>query len=181
MHLVWQLRDLGAGPAILTSVDQAEADELGRLAEGKQVLEIGSAHGYSACVMALAGAERVTAIDNHNGMTWLGDTAAIMRENLDVYEVADRVDIVRGNSQDVMPGLIDDERQFGLIFIDGDHEREAAERDIDLALKLIEPGGVIAVHDYLEHCCCPDVLHAVNRMFPGGPTRVVATMAVIES
>jgi predicted O-methyltransferase YrrM len=180
MHLVWQPRDPGVGPAILTSLDPAEADELGRLAKGRQVLEIGSAHGYSAVVMALAGAERVTAVDNHNGLTWLGDTLTTMHLNLNAHGVADKVEIMQGDSGDVLPRLAEEERKFGLVFVDGDHNADGAERDITLALQLTEAGGVIAVHDYLEHCCCPDVLHVVNRMFAGGPTRVVATMAVIE-
>jgi predicted O-methyltransferase YrrM len=181
MHLTWQLREVGDGPPILTSVDPSEAEELGRLAKGRRVLEVGSAHGYSACVMALAGAEHVTAIDNHSGQTWLGDTYATMCGNLDANGVTDKVEIIRGDSAQVMPQMVEDERKFGLIFIDGDHERAAAERDISLALLLIEPGGVICVHDFLEHCCCPDVLHAVNQVIAGGPARVVATMAVVET
>jgi predicted O-methyltransferase YrrM len=180
MHLTWQPRELGDGPPILTSVDPAEAEELGRLAKGKQVLEIGSAYGYSACIMALAGAEHITAIDPHVTWTWLGDTLPQMRANLDAYGVADRVEIMQGYSYDVMPQLIADERVFDFIFIDGDHLGPAVDQDIVYARQLLAPGGVIACHDYMEHCCCPEVLHAVNRAF-NQPTRVIATMSVHES
>lgn len=36
---------------------------------------------------------------------------------------------------------------FDLIFIDGDHSREATQRDIDNAIKCLNKGGTIMVHD----------------------------------
>lgn len=127
--------------------------------------------------MALAGARSITAIDPH-GPTWLGDSLAIMRGNLEAYGVADRVEIVQDYSQNAMPRLLAEGRRFGFIFIDGDHSGPAAETDIANALGLVMDGGVIAVHDFMEHCCCPEVMHAVNRMFPDGPDAIVGTMTV---
>lgn len=193
MHLEWREVAPGDGPAILTSVATEEATELARLAKGQDVLEIGSARGYSACVMALAGARSITAIDPHMP-TWLGDTRSQMRANLDAYGVADRVEIIQAYSFDAMPALIEQERRFGLVFVDGDHAGPVAEQDLGYAAMLTGPaqdsnggqstdggpGGIICVHDFLEHCCCPEVLHAANRVFPDGPSRIIATMAVYE-
>jgi predicted O-methyltransferase YrrM len=180
MHLEWRAVARGTGPAILTSVAAEEAEELYELADDEDVLEIGAAYGYSAVTMALGGATEITSVDPHGGETWLGDTLSVMRSNLDAYNVGDRVEIIQGYSQDIMPRLRSEGRRYGLIFIDGDHRAASAEHDITEALQLIKPGGVIAVHDYMETCCCPEVQYATDRMFPDGPDRVVGTMFVIR-
>lgn len=175
MHLPWRDVAPGDGPAISTSVTAAEAAELGRLAEGREVLEVGSAFGYSAVVMALTGA-RVTAVDPH---TWLPESFEVMTGNLGAYGVSDRVTVVRGPSQAVLPRLADMGARFGLVFIDGDHSAEAARHDIRWGLQLLDPGGTLAVHDYLEDCCCPGVREAVDGMFPEGGTLVGSMLTVV--
>jgi cephalosporin hydroxylase len=177
MHLNWQPSTDLTGAPILTSVDPAESDELGRLAAGRRVLEIGSAHGYSAVVMALAGAEHVTAVDNHSGGTWLGDTRTIMEGNLGAYGVTDRVTIVQADSRDALAALDEQGERFGLIFIDGDHTRAGATADISGSLPLLEAGGVLAVHDYGETCCCPEVRLAVDAALGWMETRAAGTRA----
>ena len=165
----------GAGPAISTSVTEAEAATLARLAAGRQVLEVGSASGYSAVVMALGGAEAVTAVDPH---TWIGGSYEAMLANLAAYGVADRVEIIREPSQTVLPWLAREQLQFGLVFIDGDHSADAARHDLRWALELLEPGGVLAVHDYAESCCCPGVREAADGMFAEGG-EVTDTLLVV--
>jgi len=180
MHLEWHPSTDLPGEPILTSVTPGESAELRKLAAGRRVLEIGSAHGYSAVVMALAGAEHIVAVDDHSGTTWLGDTLGVMQANLRKYQVADKVSIRQGNSMAVLPDLRADEARFGFILIDGDHRLDGAIADIGNALGMLEPDGTIAVHDFLEHCCCPDVMFAVNRLVAGGPGYVVDTLAVIK-
>ena len=163
MHLPWCDVAPGDGPAISTSVTAVEAAELARLAEGRAVLEVGSAFGYSSVVMALTGA-RVTAVDPH---TWLPASHEVMTANLEAYGVADRVEIFRAVSQFVLPRLADEGARFGLVFIDGDHSAQAARHDIQWALQLLNPGGTLAVHDYLEDCCCPGVREAADGLLEG--------------
>jgi tRNA G37 N-methylase Trm5 len=168
MHLEW--RDVPAGPdgpVISTSVQPLEAAELARLAAGKTVLEVGSAYGYSACVMALAGAETVTAVDMH---TWIAGSFEVMTANLEAHAVDGDVVIVRVPSQAALPQMAADGARFGLIFIDGDHSAEAVRHDGEWAAKLLEPGGTIAFHDYGEDCCCAGVRHAVDALYPEGGT-----------
>jgi len=43
----------------------------------------------------------------------------------------------------------------GLLFIDGEHTRTAAERDYDLYRPLLEKDGVIAFHDITLHDLWP--------------------------
>ncbi|HEY3650460.1 MAG TPA: class I SAM-dependent methyltransferase [Streptosporangiaceae bacterium] len=174
MHLPW--RDVPAGlasPLISTSVTGAEANRLAELADGRDVLEVGSAYGYSACVMALAGARHVTAVDPH---AWLGSHEAMV-SNLDACGVAGQVTVVRGQSPDALAGL----GPFGLAFIDGDHGAAAVMADVEAARTVLAPGGVLAVHDYLETCCCPGVQYALDALFPAGPSELVDTLFVVKT
>jgi predicted O-methyltransferase YrrM len=176
VHLEW--RDVPAGPGgplIATSVQPDEAAELARLAAGRRVLEVGSAYGYSACVMALAGAKHITAVDPH---TWIPGSFEMMLRNLEACGADGQVVVVRLPSQIVMPDLADKGTRFGLIFIDGDHSEAAVRHDVEWAQKLLEPGGVIACHDLGEDCCCPGVRTALASMFPDGPDRMTGTLAV---
>jgi predicted O-methyltransferase YrrM len=171
MHLPW--RDVpagGDGPLISTSLTADETNRLAELAEGRDVLEVGSAFGFSACVMALAGARHVTAVDPHG---WL-DSYDAMVSNLDKAGVAGQVTIVRGQSPGALAGL----GPFGLVFIDGDHGAAAVKADVEAARKLLASGGVLAVHDYGEDCCCPGVRWALEALFPGGPSEQVDTLAI---
>jgi predicted O-methyltransferase YrrM len=172
MHLPW--RDVPAGlasPLISTSLTAAESDRLAELAAGRDVLEIGSAYGFSACVMALAGAKHVTAVDPH---TWLGSHEAMV-SNLDKAGVAESVTIVRDASPAALAGL----GPFGLVFVDGDHSAEAVAADVAAARAALDDGGVLAVHDYGEDCCCPGVRQALDILFPGGPDELVDTLFVV--
>ncbi len=52
---------------------------------------------------------------------------------------------------------------FDFIYIDGDHNYVPVMRDIGQAMLLLKPGGILAGHDYGQHC--PGVVHAVNEYF----------------
>ena len=176
MHLPWRDVAPGAGPAISTSVTDAEAAMLGRLAAGAQVLEVGSAFGYSAITMALAGADHITAVDPH---TWLPASLDVMLENLAAYGVTDRVEVMAGHSFTALPVLAGEGLEFGLVFVDGDHSYEAARHDIEWARKLLGPGGVLAVHDVGETCCCAGVAEAVKSL--GLTGEMTDTMLVVRT
>ena len=125
--------------------------------------------------MALAGAEHVTAVDNHSGGTWLGDTRTIMEGNLGAYGVAERVTIVQADSRAALPLLAEQEQLFGLIFIDGDHSRAGVIADIDGSVPLLDADGMLAIHDYTETCCCPDVGPTADDLLRR-PQRVTGTL-----
>ena len=138
MHLPWR----GMPPAegaqpISTSLTVNEAAALADLATGRDVLEVGSAFGFSACVMALAGAKHVTAADPH---TWLNSHEA-MTANLDACGVTDVVTVVRGTSPAALDGL----GPFGLVFIDGDHAAEAVAADVAAARAVLAQAKVVLV------------------------------------
>lgn len=167
MKLEWRPVAPGDGPAISTSLTMAESDELRRLANGADVLEIGSAFGYSAIVMALAGAS-VISVDPH---VWL-ESWPVMLANVEAYAVADRVLMWRMDSQTAMPTL---GPAFDVVWIDGDHEAAAVTHDVEWARKLLRPTGTLICHDYGEETC-PGVRAALDAWKP--PPRLVDTMAV---
>lgn len=168
--LEWRAVAPGDGPPISTSLTLAETDELRRLAKDADVLEIGSAYGYSAVAMALEGAA-VYAVDPHKD---LGSRAA-MEANLAAYGVTDRVTIHPGDSRVALPGLYERDRWFDLVWIDGDHRAEVCAEDVANALRLLKPTGTLAVHDY-DEATCPGVRAALDAWRP--PPRLVDTLAV---
>jgi predicted O-methyltransferase YrrM len=172
MHLPWR----GLPPAegarpISTSLTVNEAAALADLATGRDVLEVGSAFGFSACVMALAGGRHVTAVDPHDQ---LGSYEA-MTANLAACGVTDQVTVVRGHSPGALTAL---PGPYGLVFIDGDHGSAAVMADVEAARKLLGGGGVLACHDLGEDCCCPGVRWALEALFPGGPDEHTDTLAI---
>lgn len=170
MKLEWRDVAPGDGPAISTSLTLAETDELRRLANDANVLEVGSAFGYSAVAMALAGG-RVTAVDPHQ---WL-NSFGVMMANLAAYTVSGRVDIRVGDSWTVLPELVAAKAQFDLVWIDGDHEAHTVAHDVQWALKLLKPTGTLACHDYGEDTC-PGVRQALDAWKV--PPRLVDTLAI---
>lgn len=191
MHLPWQLgyptSIAGSAPlpgselpAISTSVQPAEAHQLAGFARGADVLEIGAAYGYSAVVMALAGAHEVISVDPHNQVP---DSERIMYGNLDAYGVADRVKIHRGTSQEILPELAEQHYRFDLVFIDGDHADAAVRHDVLAVVlpPLLAADGILACHDYGEDCCCPGVRTALDHLFPAGPDDLTGSLFVVRA
>lgn len=143
-QLVWKDTPMETGPPIPTSLTPAETAKLRELATGKVVLEVGSAYGYSAIHMAQAGARHVFAVDPHAGE--LPNSLAVMQQNLATHGVAEKVTILLGYSQAVLPALDKASAAFGLVFIDGNHNI-AVRGDVDGAFEL---SSCVAVHDYGE-------------------------------
>ena len=170
MRLPWRDLAPGNGPTISTSLTLAETDELRRLAEGRDVLEIGSAFGYSAVAMALAGA-RVTAVDPHQQLNSLSQ----MRANLSFYGVSERVEILAQDSRAALPMLADKARSFDRVWIDGDHAADLVAHDVGWAVKLLRASGTLACHDYDEDTC-PGVRAALDGWKV--PPKLVDTLAV---
>lgn len=173
MQLVWRDVALPDGPAINTSLTELETAELQLLAEEGDVLEIGSAYGYSTVALALV-ATRVDAVDPHTGHGSLYE----MQANLNAYGVSDRVTVIQQMSQTALPALHEAGNRYDLVWIDGDHGAETVEHDVTWARQMLKPGGVIACHDY-DEVTCPGVRQALDKLF-GGPGRLVDTLAVYE-
>jgi predicted O-methyltransferase YrrM len=177
VHLPWREVAPGAGPAISTSITGPEAARLAGLADGVDVLEVGAAYGFSAVTMALGGARSVTSVDPHN---WLGSYGPMLA-NLGYYGAEALVEVRQERFEEAAPVLFAAGRRFGLVFVDGDHSAAAVEHDLYWAEELLAEGGVIAVHDYGEDCCCPDVRTVCDQLLGTvGPDDVVGTLRVVR-
>jgi len=162
--------------AINSFENQAEIRVLGRLAAGRTVLEVGTFNGFSAVLMARAGAVCVHAVDWHRGGGELGERNTLARcwANLERFGVRDQVVLHVGRSEVVLPLLRP--HSFDLAFIDGGHER--APQDTELVLPLMRRGGLIAWHDkdgWEVPRAIATAAHAlgVTPTYPGGSIAVV--------
>lgn len=135
--------------------------------QSKTIVEFGSFHGRSTRALGdhcING--RVWAVDPWNGEypTVRGDVAATVNtfvypqfcRNLQDLIASGRVVPHRGFSWSFhLPYQVD------MVFIDGDHRYEIVLKDIDRALELVKPGGIISGHDYTW----PTVKQAVSEKF----------------
>lgn len=157
-----------------------EGRELARLATGKRVLEIGSYLGLSTICLAQT-AERVTAVDTFDGRGTSApdNTFEGFSRNLSAYGLTEKVSSYTGTIQ----GLASRGQRscYDLIFIDGDHSREAVESDIATCLPLLAHGGLIAFHDY-QSPHDPGVTEAVDAFLASGAEllSVTSSLAVVR-
>lgn len=107
---------------------------LTRVMGAKNVLEVGTLGGYSSICFAQAGA-KVTSIEMNPKHR---DVALKNVEGLDVT-------VLLGTAEDVLPKLVDEGRQFDLVFVDAD--MIGLEELYEWAVKLTRPNGCIFLDD----------------------------------
>ncbi|MBU6148958.1 MAG: class I SAM-dependent methyltransferase [Verrucomicrobia bacterium] len=135
---------LGDGAYVLQGVIRAEKPNV--------VVEIGSASGWSACVMGCAikanGLGHLYAIDPHKITEWndgkVHDTFPVMRHNLRKLGLDKIVTIIRKTSQDAACKW---EQKIDLMFIDGDHSYEGVKKDWELFQPHFHYYTVVIFHD----------------------------------
>lgn len=153
-----------------------EGDLLGKLAEGKKVLEIGSYCGRSTICMAQT-AEQVDSVDTHDGRGTPNprSTYEEFKKNLRTYGLAN-VRIMKGVASEFRY-----EDEYDMVFIDGAHDLESVCEDIAVARSVLKEDGVIAFHDYSSDCD-PEVKKAVDAFLESGATLIKQfdTVAVVS-
>src|SRR5262245_7147248 len=148
---------------LATSVDPLEITALCAIVRRhgfRNILEIGTFDGNTALNLAVNAGEdgRVTTIDlppDWNGVYEIKvpglyanvtDRHAIGRQYRSHPDIAQRITQVYGDSAGLdwskLPG------PFDLVFIDGNHNHQYVKRDTENALRNLNPGGVLAWHDY---------------------------------
>jgi predicted O-methyltransferase YrrM len=139
------------------------------------VLEIGTWMGKSACLFSGASKERARGekvicvdtfcmdgtaeqVDAHNGLHAQGTFYEFL-SNAKRHGFADTVVPVACYSTDALPRL---NGKLRMAFVDGAHDRENCQRDVDLCLPLLASGGVLALHDCCDHW--PGVVEVVAQL-----------------
>lgn len=157
----------------------AELAKLVELAEGREVLEIGSYAGLSAWCMSHS-AKSVHCIDTFKAVTNGQDQGpefttlewfkrAISSRNNVTYEIGTSEEAFRRN-----------ERKFDMIFLDAMHTEEHVFWDAKHWWTCLREGGVFALHDY-THLDYPGVTLAADEIFgPAKPEEVEITLRWIR-
>ena len=110
----------------------------------KNILEIGTAVGYSALLM-LEGAKDafVTTIEKDN------ERAQQAMTNFEKNGVKERVDLIVGDAGEVLPQLEDEGKEFDLIFLDGPKGQYL--RYLPHLKKMLCKGGLLVADNVLLH------------------------------
>ncbi len=140
---------------------------------GYRALEIGCWLGWSACHIALAGVE-LDVIDPLLGGPIGFGNVMISLQGAGVY---DRVRLVPGSSPEMtlrLAGL--EKRSWGLIFIDGNHDRPGPLQDAMAAHLIATPDAVVLFHDLAS----PEVAEGLDYLRrEGWNTMVYQTMQIM--
>jgi predicted O-methyltransferase YrrM len=175
-------------PRSLRKVKGATPDEIGltladfaiNVPADEAIVEIGVYQGRTALLMAWGAQQgngaHVWAIDpwEKTGNVYdppftLEGTRRWAEYNVKATGYSKHVTLVHDYSQNVSdrwnPGT--DGRQIGLLFVDGDHTKEGAKRDILGWMPHLAPGAIIAVDDY-HHPDWPGVAEALDELVAEG-------------
>jgi predicted O-methyltransferase YrrM len=117
-------------------------------------VEIGSAHGWSTCLIALALEQnlkgKLYAVDPHLPNDWSDPnpdrSLDTLRENLQATGLSGRVQIVRKTTAEAASDLPD---QVDFAFVDGDHSFEGVKMDWEVLLPRLAPWSIVVFHDSL--------------------------------
>jgi predicted O-methyltransferase YrrM len=109
----------------------------------KDVLEIGFNSGFSAVLILLSNSNiQLTCVDicEH--------TYAIPCFNKLKDDFGDRIQLIKGNSINVLSVLSQLEKKYDMIHIDGSHDLTVAKSDVDNSYKLCKENGILIMDDY---------------------------------
>lgn len=191
-------------PDVIAAADAADKirgymawEELAWLAErarGRRVVEVGSWLGRSTKALAST-ATKVFAVDH-----WAGskdDATEKEAKEIDVWATFNSNLGPEINSRKVVPismkhehlsasttydydsvsttySFLTDE-PVDMVFIDGDHSYEAAKRDIQNAMAILAPGGLLCGHDF-DPNAHPGVVQAVKELVPNFSVDAMTTI-----
>lgn len=104
-----------------------------KISNAKNILEIGTAIGYSAIIFSTASNDiRVTTIEKRDEMV------QIAKDNIQEAGLSGKIQILEGNAEEILPEI---EQKFDLIFIDA--AKGQYMELLSLSIHLLHPGGVI--------------------------------------
>ena len=152
-----EIEDMGAGSAVTSSnkrsissiaKNAAKPKKFGQLLyrmikfyQPKTVLELGSSLGITTSYMALAQPQaRVLTLE---GADRIADKA---QQNFDSLAIKN-IEIVRGNFDETLPGLLRELGEVDFVFIDGNHRQEPTERYFKQLLPYVHNDTILVFDD----------------------------------
>jgi predicted O-methyltransferase YrrM len=163
-------------------VGMALADFAVQVPADQEIVELGVYQGRTALIMAWGAKQgpgaHVTAIDpwDLEGNVYDPPFTDAQSKTWAEYRIrelgyTDRITLVQGFSHDVAVSYpepwFSGGKMVGLLFVDGDHTRDGARRDIEAWAPNLAPGAIIAVDDY-GHPDWPGVAEAVDELVAEG-------------
>lgn len=177
-------RSMAIAPKTLRRVKGATPDEIGvaladmaiQVPSDQAIVELGVYQGRTALLMSWG------ARQGHGAHVWGVDPWDLpgnvydppftdagsrnwARYNVRATGYANHVTLIQGFSHDVATSW--DGPEVGLLFVDGDHTKAGARRDIEVWMPHLASGAVIAVDDY-GHPDWPGVAEAVDELVAEG-------------
>jgi predicted O-methyltransferase YrrM len=163
------------------AIGAALASFAGDVQPEQEIVELGVFQGRTALIMAWGAARgrgaHVTGIDPWDLSGNVYDPPFTDREsreaaaeNIARLGYRHRIRLIQGFSHDeaaVWPYAGEGDKRVGLLFVDGDHTRAGARRDIETWAPHLAPGAVIAIDDY-GHPDWPGVGQAVDELVAEG-------------
>lgn len=145
----------------------------------QSILEIGSHRGISTELFLLF-ARTVLAVDPFEETAAL--SLADFNQRCSAYT---HLKVIKGRSPDALKEIPDE--SFDLVYIDAEHTKDAVQRDINAAYRLVRDGGHIAGHDYTQWTDVPKAVeqfvteHALSEVhtFSDGSWAVQKTNGVV--
>lgn len=134
------------------------------------ILEIGSAWGRSAVLLAFASNKHIWSIDPHTGgrayieRGEVQNSFDIFKANMARFGFDGRVTSLKFTTDEVIAKkLLAPSLRFSMSFIDGLHTAKGVETDFELAFARLVPGGVIIFDDYAE-ASIPDYTEMIDAL-----------------
>ena len=125
-------------------------------ADPVRILEIGSWEGRSTLfLMTYFRRGHLTAVDTWGGCDEYEYNATSDVEDLEtrfdcnVSSCGSRITKRKGTSQLVLPQLLDEQKKFDLVYVDGSHHADDVLTDAVTAWRLLNTGGVLIFDDFL--------------------------------
>lgn len=144
--------------------------------KGHSICEIGVFRGaFSQQIRDTLKPKRLILIDPFDGRMISGDADGNNVEAADLpliyVKMVDgllgdpAVMILRGRSEEMLPRLRGD--SLDCVYIDGDHSYEGVKQDLEMAWRIVRPGGYLCGHDYETN------LEKTNNVYDFGVKRAV--------
>lgn len=138
--------------------DRRALYHLTRALNAQSFMEVGTNIGTSTRAIAMSLRENgagegamvtVDIVDVNDSADAVWKVAGLPLSPLASLEALDLGDLVEFVVEDSIAYLAQMERHFDVIFLDGDHNAKAVYQEVPLALKKLNPGGIIILHDYV--------------------------------
>lgn len=108
--------------------------------QGHEVIEVGTAYGGTAILMALAGASRVHTVDN-----WQCGKFNECMENIDRAGCAEMINVIARDS--IEAASMFDDQSMAIVLVDGDHTGTRPYEDLCAYADKVRAGGYLLVDD----------------------------------